>query len=56
MRHLERRRIVNIKVIMNGLRRGLGRLMSKNIAEITRQEFVAAITAIEDQGNPGSSS
>jgi integrase len=52
-RHLKRRRIVNTKVIMSGLRRGLGRLMGKDVAQITREDFVAAITAIEDQGKPG---
>jgi integrase len=52
-RHLKRRQIVNTKVIMSILRRGLPRLMSKDVAVITRQDFVTAITAIEDQGKPG---
>jgi integrase len=52
-RHLKARHIVNTKVIMSGLRRGLARLMSKDVAQITRQEFVDAIAAIEDQGKPG---
>jgi hypothetical protein len=52
-RHLRRRHIVNTKAVMSGLRRGLGRLMGKNVAQITRQAFVTAITAIEDQGKPG---
>jgi integrase len=52
-RHLKRRHIVNTKVVMSGLRRGLGRLMSKDVAAITRQDFVTAITVIEDQGRPG---
>src|SRR5215831_4258316 len=52
-RHLKRRHIVNTKVIMSGLRRGLGRLMGKDVAQITREDFVTAITAIEDQGKPG---
>jgi integrase len=52
-RHLKRRQLVNTKMIMSGLRRGLERLMGKDIAAITRQDFVAAITAIEDQGKPG---
>ena len=52
-RHLKRRHIVNTKVIMSGLRRGLGRLMGKDVAQVTREDFVTAITAIEDQGKPG---
>jgi integrase len=52
-RHLKRRQIVNKKVVMSGLKRGLAGLMGKDVAEITRQDFVTAITAIEDQGKPG---
>src|SRR5262245_41576411 len=52
-RHLKRRHIVNTKVIMSTLRRGLGRLMGKDVAAITRADFVTAIVAIEDKGKPG---
>src|SRR5262249_43998106 len=52
-RHLKRRHIVNTKTIMSTLRRGLGRLMGKDVAAITREDFVTAIVAIEDQGKPG---
>jgi integrase len=52
-RHLARRHIVNRKTIMRTLRRGLGRLMGKDVAAITRADFVTAIVAIEDQGKPG---
>jgi integrase len=52
-RHLARRHIVNTKVIMSTLRRGLARLMGKDVAAITRADFVTAIVAIEDQGKPG---
>jgi integrase len=52
-RSLKRRHIVNTKLIMSGLRRGLTRLMSKDLAQITRQDFVTAITAIEDEGKAG---
>jgi integrase len=52
-RRLKRRHIVNTKAIMSVLRRGLPRLMSKDVATITRQDFVTAITAIEDQCKPG---
>src|SRR5262245_1172418 len=52
-RHLKRRHIVNTKTIMSTLRRGLGRLMGKDIAAITRADFVTAIVALEDQGKPG---
>src|SRR5215471_1873879 len=38
---------------MSTLRRGLGRLMGKDVAAITRADFVTAIVAIEDQGKPG---
>ncbi|HEY2528773.1 MAG TPA: integrase arm-type DNA-binding domain-containing protein [Xanthobacteraceae bacterium] len=50
---LKRRHLVNTKLIMSGLRRGLLRLMAKDVKDITRQDFVTAITAIEDQGKPG---
>jgi hypothetical protein len=46
-RHLKRRRIVNTKKILSGLRRGLARLMGKHVAEITRQDFVRAAVAHE---------
>src|SRR5262249_11237161 len=51
--HLARRHIVNRKTIMRTLRRGLARLMGKDVAAITRADFVTAIVAIEDQGKPG---
>src|SRR5215471_15748498 len=38
---------------MSTLRRGLGRLMGKDVAAITRADFVTAIVAIEDKGKPG---
>jgi integrase len=52
-RVLGRRGIVNAKVAMSSLRRGLARLMSKEVAQLTRADFVAAISAIEDDGRPG---
>jgi integrase len=52
-RSLKRRHIVNTNLIMSTLRRGLGRLMSKDVKDLARADFVAAITAIEDQGKPG---
>jgi integrase len=52
-RHLKRRQIVNIKTIMSGLQRGLAKLGTKDVRDITRADLVAAITAIEDQGKPG---
>jgi len=52
-RDLTDRRIVNAKVIMSGLRRGLARVMGKEVAAITRQDFVAAIKAIQADGRPG---
>jgi len=50
---LKLRRIVNANKIMRRLNRGLAKLMGKDVAQITRQDFVAAITAIEAQGKAG---
>jgi integrase len=52
-RHLAGRHLVNRKTVMRTLRRGLGRLMGKDVAAITRADFVTAIVAIKDQGKPG---
>jgi integrase len=52
-RHLKRRHIVNAKVIISGLNRGLRRLLSKDVADLTRQDFVSAIAAIAAAGKPG---
>src|SRR5262249_19849378 len=52
-RELERRRIVNANTAMSALRRGLARLMSREVTALTRADLVAAITAIEDDGRPG---
>jgi len=52
-RELERRRLVNARLAMSSLRRGLARLMSKEVTALTRADLVAAITAIEDDGRPG---
>ena len=48
-----RRGIVNTQVTLSSLRRGLAKLMSLDVADLTRQEIVAAITKIEDAGRPG---
>jgi hypothetical protein len=50
---LERRGIVNRKVVMSGLNRGLRRLLSKDVADLTRRDFVSAISALEAAGKPG---
>src|SRR5262249_8447978 len=52
-RELERRRIVNVNRTMSSLCRGLPRLMSKDVTQLTRADLVAAIAAIEDDGRPG---
>src|SRR5262249_51570008 len=52
-RDLARRSIVNAKQAMSSLRRGLARLMSREVAQLTRRDLVAAIAAIEDDGRPG---
>ena len=50
---LERRGIVNRKVVLSGLNRGLHRLMSKDVADLTRRDFVSAISVLEAAGKPG---
>jgi len=52
-RDLGRRGIVARKVILSGLNRGLHKFMSKDIADLTRQDFVSAIRAVEAAGKPG---
>jgi integrase len=52
-RHLKHRHIVNTKVILSGLNRGLAKFMSRDVAMITRQDFVSAIAAIQTTGKPG---
>ena len=52
-RELQRRGIVNRKVVLSGLNRGLHRLRSKDVADLTRQNFVTAINLIEADGRPG---
>jgi len=52
-RDLKRRRIVNTKPTLSSLRRGLARLMAKDIADLTRQDLVSAIAALDDAGRPG---
>jgi hypothetical protein len=55
-RDLERRGIVARKVVLSGLNRGLHRLMSKDVADLTRRDFVSAISALEAVGKPGAAS
>jgi integrase len=50
---LRRRRTVNISTIMSSLRRGLSRLMKREVATITRGDYVVAIGAVEERGKPG---
>jgi integrase len=52
-RHLQRRNIVNTKVIMSSLNRGLGKLMGKDVTDLTRQDLVGAIERLEGEGKPG---
>jgi integrase len=52
-RDLERRGIVARKVVLSGLNRGLHRLLSRDVADLTRRDFVSAISAIEAAGKPG---
>src|SRR5215831_11960737 len=52
-RELEEREIVSRKVIMSGLNRGLAKLMSMDVADLTRADFVAAIAAVKAAGKPG---
>jgi integrase len=50
---LEQRGIVARKVVLSGLNRGLHRLMSKDVADLTRRDFVSAISALTAAGKPG---
>jgi integrase len=52
-RELQRRHIVNTNTAMSALRRGLHRLMPKEVAALTRADLVGAIDAIDDDGRPG---
>src|SRR5262249_28290705 len=52
-RELEERHIVSRKVILSGLNRGLHRLLSQDVADLTRADFVAAIAAVKAAGKPG---
>jgi len=52
-RDLERRDIVARKVALSSLNRGLHRLLSRDVAELTRRDFVSAISALEAAGKPG---
>ena len=52
-RELEERDIVSRKVILSGLNRGLYRLLSQDVADLTRADFVAAIAAVKAAGKPG---
>jgi integrase len=45
--------MVKTAMVMSSLRRGLAKLMGKDIKAITRQDFVTAIVAVEDKGLPG---
>lgn len=52
-RNLEARHVVNKQAIMSTLRRGLASLMSRDIAELTRADFVDKIDAVFDSGRKG---
>jgi integrase len=52
-RSLKHHHIVNRKQALSSLRRGLPRLMGREVSDLTRADFVAAITAIEGEGRPG---
>ena len=50
---LEHRGIVARKVVLSGLNRGLHRLLGKDVADLSRRDFVAAISALAAAGKPG---
>ena len=52
-RHLEDRRLVNIRTALSSLRRGLDQLMSYEVTHLTRRDLRHAIDAIEADGRPG---
>src|SRR5215831_12831666 len=52
-RDLEQRGIVARMVVLSSLNRGLRRFMSKDIADLTRRDFVSAISALNAAGKLG---
>lgn len=52
-RNLQSRQVVNKQAIMSTLRRGLASLMNRDIAELTRADFVEKIDAVFDSGRKG---
>jgi integrase len=52
-RSLKQRRIVNWRVVMSALRRGLSRLLTHDVRDLTRGDYVAAIATIERTGRMG---
>jgi integrase len=52
-RNLQARQVVNKQAIMSTLRRGLASLMSRDIAELTRADFVEKIDTVFDSGRKG---
>jgi integrase len=52
-RSLKHRHIVNANQALSSLRRGLPRLMGREVSDLTRADFVSAITTIVDDNRPG---
>jgi integrase len=50
---LKRRKVVAISNVMSSLRRGLAGLLRREVATLSRADYVAAIETIERQGKPG---
>ena len=44
---------MNVKTIMSSLRRGLSKLVMREVSTIARRDYVAAIDALESRGRPG---
>jgi integrase len=51
-RSLQRRKIVNVKTITSGLRRGLAPLMTREIDTLERKDIVDRIDSLEAEGKP----
>jgi integrase len=50
---LRHRRLRKVETMMSSLRRGLARWLQRDLADVTRRDFIGAIEGIERDGRPG---
>jgi integrase len=50
---LRHRRLRKVETMMSSLRRGLARWLQRDLADVTRRDFIDAIEGIERDGRPG---